>query len=41
MAWVWEETNERLAAERPDIEKEIEGNLAEVAKVQRPWIAVL
>ncbi len=34
MARVWEEANKRLAAERPNIEKEIEGNLAEAAKVQ-------
>ncbi|MDH4038436.1 MAG: hypothetical protein OEX18_14400 [Candidatus Krumholzibacteria bacterium] len=30
---MWEEANKRLAAERPNIEKEIEGNLAEAAKV--------
>lgn len=34
MARVWEEANKRLAAERPNIEKEIEGNIAEAAKVQ-------
>lgn len=34
MARIWEEANRRLAAERPNIEKEIEGNIAEAAKVQ-------
>ena len=34
MGRVWEEANKRLAAERPDIEKEIEANFAEAAKVQ-------
>ena len=34
MGRVWEEANKRLAAEQPDIEKEIEANFAEAAKVQ-------
>ena len=34
MGRIWEEANKRLAAERPAIEKEIEANFAEAAKVQ-------
>ena len=34
MARVWEEANKRLASERPNIEKEVDANLAEAAKVQ-------
>ncbi|MFH1689291.1 MAG: recombinase family protein, partial [Candidatus Eisenbacteria bacterium] len=34
VARVWEEANRRLTAERPDIEKEIDGNFAEAAKTQ-------
>jgi len=34
MARVWEEANKRLTAERPNVEKEIDANFAEAAKVQ-------
>ncbi len=34
MARVWEEANRRLGAERPNIEKEIEGNFTEADKVR-------
>jgi site-specific DNA recombinase len=34
MARVWEEANKRLSAERPNVDKEIDANFAEAAKVQ-------